>query len=504
MKVFLLLVFARLIYLACGYPDGSEFGRVWVDANIHRRTEHVILNTLEGKRQTRRKKLLNWQAEESFMDIQRATLELSISFSLSLSMSGPNFPSTPTVPSGSPIISTLSPTSSPSPAGPSNENGSPSTPGGSNSPTGLTNVQATFEPSEPSGDPGPTEAPISPPSTPVPPSNAGSPSISTRPTNVSTPVEPPGPSGAPEPTEAPMSPLTPIASALVPTLPPFFSGPTEPIESSDPPQNIAPSVLPVLSPIAQPQPPIATPIKTLSSKPSTEPPSSGLPTGTSDCLSISTLVLGTAADESSTPVALDIGYHVESNTSSIEEFEAELVEEFIRTAAFAIFGCNPETRGKIATNTEEIIAATCDPTVDGGNECFVLQTTLIIGVEGPVETDAASYEAYKSIQESMEDGTYTDTIPDVVFLEFVSPLPLLEPSSTGGDGGSDSPNRVENPDFQRNVDVSPWTIGFSVASVMGGIVSLLVYERAKRNRQNRRLRLDETTPWVSQDGETVV
>ena len=146
--------------------------------------------------------------------------------------------------------------------------------------------------------------------------------------------------------------------------------------------------------------------------------------------------------------------------------------------------------------------ATCDPTVDGRNECFVLQTTFIIGVEGAVDTDVAAYEAYKAIKESMDDGTYTETVPDVVFLEFLSPLPLLQPP--GSSGGRNLPDRVENPDFQRNVDVSPWTIGFSVASVMGGFVSLLVYARSRRSRQNRREHLDETTPWVSPDGETVV
>ena len=78
-----------------------------------------------------------------------------------------------------------------------------------------------------------------------------------------------------------------------------------------------------------------------------------MPTSLSDCLSTSTLTLGTAADESSTPVALDISYSAETNSSFIEDFETELVDELIRTAVFAIFGCNPETRGKVAPNTEE-------------------------------------------------------------------------------------------------------------------------------------------------------
>ena len=53
-----------------------------------------------------------------------------------------------------------------------------------------------------------------------------------------------------------------------------------------------------------------------------------------------------------------MSYTAESNTSAIEDFENDLVREFIRTATFAIFGCNPETRGKIAANTDEIVEGT--------------------------------------------------------------------------------------------------------------------------------------------------
>jgi hypothetical protein len=79
-----------------------------------------------------------------------------------------------------------------------------------------------------------------------------------------------------------------------------------------------------------------------------------MPTTVSGCLSTSTITLGTAADERSTPVALDISYSVEANNSFVEDFEDELVDELIRTAVFAIFGCNPDTTDKVAPNTEEI------------------------------------------------------------------------------------------------------------------------------------------------------
>lgn len=236
-----------------------------------------------------------------------------------------------------------------------------------------------------------------------------------------------------------------------------------------------------------------------------------------------------------------MSYSAESNSSFVEDFETELVDELIRTAVISIFGCDLETTGKIAPNTEEILdgkqtnssswdcfesslnanslltlsscstlsgrflSATCDPTVDVDNECFVMQTTFIIGVRGPVDTDVAAYEAYKAIQEKMDNGTYAEAVEEVVFLEFLSPRPLLEPPSSGG-GSSNSPNGVDDSDVQRNVDVSPWAIGFSVASVMGGFVSLMVWARSRRSRQNRRARLEAetTTPWVGPEGETVL
>ena len=85
------------------------------------------------------------------------------------------------------------------------------------------------------------------------------------------------------------------------------------------------------------------------------PSTSGLSAGKSECLSTNTLKLGTASDNSSTPVYLDLSYNAKSNSSSMEDFKTELEDALISTAVFAIFGCNPETSGKIAPNTQEIV-----------------------------------------------------------------------------------------------------------------------------------------------------
>ena len=151
-------------------------------------------------------------------------------------------------------------------------------------------------------------------------------------------------------------------------------------------------------------------------------------------------------------------------------------------------------------STNLFLTATCDPTLNFDNECFVMQTTFIIGVEGQVDTDVAAYEVYKAIQQNMEDGIYSEAVPDVVFLEFLSPQPLIPPP--GRKSVDNTPDAIDGPPPQGDVDVSPWTIGFSVASVMGGFVSLLVWARSRRSRQNNLV--EETTPWVNPDSETVI
>lgn len=130
-----------------------------------------------------------------------------------------------------------------------------------------------------------------------------------------------------------------------------------------------------------------------------------------------------------------------------------------------------------------------------------MQTTFIIGVEGPVNTDVAAFEAYTAIRDNMDNNTYVGIVPDVVSLEFVAPLPLIKPSS--GDGNN-SPNGVEPADLQREASVSPWTIGFSAASVMGGFVSIMVYARARRSRQRHHSRMEETTPWLNPENDNVI
>ena len=133
------------------------------------------------------------------------------------------------------------------------------------------------------------------------------------------------------------------------------------------------------------------------------------------------------------------------------------------------------------------------------NESFVMQTTFIIGVEGPVDIDIAAYDAYKAIEESMNNGTYTEEISDVEFLEFLSPLPLIEPPSSE----KKSPNSLDNSDFQSDGNV---TVGLAVgASVMGGFFILLMVmcKKHQLSRQDRHTHLEDTTPYIPPEDLTV-
>ena len=151
----------------------------------------------------------------------------------------------------------------------------------------------------------------------------------------------------------PSSPMVPPSYISTPSAPIFTTQPivftTNPVESSDSPHVTIPSSFPSMSTTLQTT--TALPI----SDPVTSPSSSETSVETSDCLSTNILKLTTASDESSIPVALDMSYTAESNSSSILDFETELEDELIRTAVFAIFGCNPDTTDKITPITEEII-----------------------------------------------------------------------------------------------------------------------------------------------------
>lgn len=243
-------------------------------------------------------------------DVQRAAMELSrvLSLSMSMEISEAAVPSSPPAPVDVPV---------PAPV---------------DAPVVDTQSPAATSPSGPTGPTLPSVPSSSPIAVPVPPSGFPGPSMS--------------PLFVPVPVGTPTTPLD-TPSALVPSSP--SSSPEDTPTALVPP---APSSAPVDTPTQAPVVPVTVP----ASLPQPEPETPVIPGGDeSICLTSNNLV--SAADENSTPVFLDFSYSAESN-STIAEFEAGLVEEFIQTAVFAIFGCYPDTTGKIAPNTVEITDGT--------------------------------------------------------------------------------------------------------------------------------------------------
>ena len=151
---------------------------------------------------------------------------------------------------------------------------------------------------------------------------------------------------------------------------------------------------------------------------------------------------------------------------------------------------------------ESLFIETCDSTTNNDTDCYVMETSFVIWVEGSLDLEVATFKSYNATYTAMRDDVYVDTIPDLVNVKYLSPSPLIVPPGLKDDENI-SPINAE-PKLTRDASASRWTIGASVASVMGGFVSLMVYVRSRRSRQRRQLLLDETTPWVSPESDNTV
>jgi hypothetical protein len=265
------------------------------------------------------------------------------------------------------------------------------------------------------------------------------------------------------------------------------SGPvSEPSFSYEPSTTAFPSPAPSSSPSTSP---------TTSPSVSYEPSTTNSPTtvleGSTDCVIENGLSLGSSSDTSSTPLFLAVGYQAESTSSVVDDFQRELENELIGTAVAAILGCEADFTGSIFPQTLEV--ATCTSSLDEAEGCFIMETEAIVFVKGPVNEDVAIFEAYQAIQNGMISGRFVGLIPTILRLQFLSPLPLPVPPGSGEDTSEPIPVS-SNRDSSGNVN--PWTIGASVASIMGGFVSILVWARARKFRQRRQQLTDETS-WVN-------
>ena len=116
---------------------------------------------------------------------------------------------------------------------------------------------------------------------------------------------------------------------------------------------------------------------------------------------------------------------------------------------------------------------------------------MIFYLKGDVDSDAAAYASYTAIEEHMVQDKYIGIVPTILLLEYLSPLPLVPPPTTtiNGTGDDDSFGSDIDPSVLNSttatadrLSVSPWTIGACLATIMGGVISLLVYSAGETNR----------------------
>jgi hypothetical protein len=122
-----------------------------------------------------------------------------------------------------------------------------------------------------------------------------------------------------------------------------------------------------------------------------------------------------------------------------------------------------------------------------------METELLFFLNGAVDPDEAAYAGYMAIGESMTNDSYIGVVPTVVRLEYLSPLPLPVPPQLTGDGMKTNSPIVLSSGRDERLSVSPWTIGASVATIMGGLISITVWARNRRSRQRRHIQLMEET-----------
>ena len=123
--------------------------------------------------------------------------------------------------------------------------------------------------------------------------------------------------------------------------------------------------------------------------------------------------------------------------------------------------------------------------------CTILETEILFYLKGSVDPDRAAYVSYVAIENHMTEDKYIGIVPTILLLTYLSPLPLVPPplnleNGTDVDGMEGSQPTIRTNTEVGRLSVSPWTIGACVATIMGGIISLLVYSRNRQARRRRR------------------
>ena len=107
-----------------------------------------------------------------------------------------------------------------------------------------------------------------------------------------------------------------------------------------------------------------------------------------------------------------------------------------------------------------------------------METDILFSLAGAVNADTATFAAYKAIETHMREDKYIGFIPSVLLLEYLSPLPLVAPST---DRASDfkgiddfEPGALRSSYAVQGLQIASCIMGACVATLMGGVISLTI------------------------------
>ena len=128
----------------------------------------------------------------------------------------------------------------------------------------------------------------------------------------------------------------------------------------------------------------------------------------------------------------------------------------------------------------------CVPSEADAVSCTILETEIVFFLTGDVDLDQASFDGYKSIEESMTNNVYVGVVPTIVKLEYLSPTNLPNPPQLNDRSGTTPPRVISSSAQSNRISLNPVAIGACIATIMGALVSAAVWGRNRRERNRRR------------------
>eukprot|EP00542_Grammatophora_oceanica_P004699 CAMPEP_0194067136 /NCGR_PEP_ID=MMETSP0009_2-20130614/86397_1 /TAXON_ID=210454 /ORGANISM="Grammatophora oceanica, Strain CCMP 410" /LENGTH=425 /DNA_ID=CAMNT_0038720145 /DNA_START=1215 /DNA_END=2492 /DNA_ORIENTATION=- len=183
-----------------------------------------------------------------------------------------------------------------------------------------------------------------------------------------------------------------------------------------------------------------------------------------------------------TPVELTVAYAAEAlnateiATDALDALEMDLLEAAIGAA----LNCSGGRRRRLTTSRRRLLTAQTDSLggcagVLDDSYCEVYETDLSFVVNGEIDVDQASYDAYSDIQRGMEDDTFSNSIDGLDKLTYLLPSPLVAPNETLPVVNYDEREPTSGSDNGTNY--RPLTIGLGVAVAVAGLVAIVVLRR---------------------------